>query len=194
MSEGPRSLVLASASPRRSELLRRMGLAFEVAPAGVEETDDASRGAAVMVTENAKRKARAVADRRPEALVLGADTTVELDGAVLGKPADRDAARRTLWQLSGRWHAVHTGVALIWRGGGEEHVFAETSGVLFRALDDAAIDAYLRRVNPLDKAGAYGIQEAGEWVVAEVEGSAHNVMGLPTEQVDAWLDAVGYRF
>lgn len=183
ISGTPHELILASASPRRSELMRGMGLRFRTHPAHVEEVTDAGGGPAAMVARNAGLKADAVAGLFPEALVLGADTTVVLDGAVLGKPKDMEAAREGLRHLSGREHSVFTGVALRWSEGGYTETFVERSRVYFRELDEAAISAYYETTWPLDKAGGYGIQENAELLVAKLEGSRENVMGLPVASV-----------
>jgi septum formation protein len=184
-------MILASASPRREQLLREMGLHFRVIrPDGVEE---ATRGAApeVLVMQNAQRKARAVAGKHREALVLGADTEVVLDGVVFGKPRDLADAETMLARLGGRRHDVLTGVCLIHRALDTEITFAERTRVWMRALSAAQIRDYFTKVNPLDKAGAYGAQEFGELILERVEGSFSNVMGLPVERVRATLEKLG---
>jgi len=153
----------------------------------VDESPLAEESPAEHVRRLALAKAEGVAARRPECLVLGADTVVVLDGTVFGKPADLADAGRMLRQLSGRWHEVLTGVALVrleppWR-----RAWVCTTRVRFRALSEDAIHEYCRRVNVLDKAGAYGIQEHGEMLVADLEGLYSNVVGLPLEQVLAAL-------
>ncbi len=191
---GPSELILASASPRRSELLRRMGLAFRVVPAAVEEDDRGVDGPEAMVLANARGKAGEVARRHGGALVIGSDTTVALDGRVFSKPAGMDEARLMLRQLSGREHRVYTAVALRWEAGGLEDCFVEASRVRFRPLDDARIEDYFAIVNPLDKAGAYGIQEGREHIIESVEGSVENVMGLPVQRLGAWFGERGFDF
>ncbi len=176
------SIVLASGSPRRRELLTRAGLAFEVVISPAEEIHDPSMAPDRLCEENARLKAASVARTHPHATVIGADTLVFIDGQVLGKPADLDEARAMLRCLSGRMHMVCTGVCVI-RPGGEMLAFHELSEVVFRVLDDAAIDAYFNLVPPLDKAGAYGIQEHGEKIVAEIHGNFENVMGLPVARL-----------
>lgn len=179
-------IVLASASPRRRELLERAGLAFQVRVSPAEEIHDASIVPETLCEMNAELKARAVAAEQPGAAVIGADTLVFIDGEPLGKPADLDEARSMLRRLSGRAHRVCTGVCVIFPGG-RKRVFHATTEVVFRVLDDAAIERYLAVANPLDKAGAYGIQESGELIVERISGSYENVMGLPVEMV---LDAL----
>lgn len=187
----PLDLLLASASPRRQELLRGLGLAFTTVPARVEEWEAEVADPAQLVQHNAQLKAAAVAREHPQALVLGADTTVALKGRLFHKPADLDEARAMLRTLSGETHTVSTGVALRCVDGGVDLAFVDESRVSFHALDEERITDYFTRVNPLDKAGAYGIQEARELVVAGWEGSLHTVMGLPTERLRALLEAEG---
>lgn len=187
-------LVLASASPRRHELLGRMGLVFEVVTADVDEIDDSEHGPEHFVLHNAGIKATAVAAQRPDCLVLGADTAVVIDGAILGKPADLDQAVAMLERLSGREHRVLTGVALHWREGDLCTAFAETSRVRFKRLTRAQIEDYFTIVDPLDKAGAYGIQAGRERIVAAVDGSVENVMGLPVQRLGAWFAGHGFDF
>lgn len=186
----PLTLILASASPRRSELLRRMGLRFAVRPAAVDEHVEATGGASELVLSNARLKAAAVSRVEPGHWVLGADTTVELEGAILGKPNNMDEARSMLRRLSDHSHRVHTGICLA-RGERVEAEGVETSEVTFRPLDEAAIDAYFKCVDPLDKAGAYGIQQGREMIIAGLSGSLHNVMGLPTEYLEQILHSLG---
>ncbi len=184
-------LILASASPRRRELLASLGVPFEVVTAAVTEHEDESTDPREMVAHNAALKAGWVSARRPDALVLGADTTVFLDGAAINKPRDLADARAMLRRLSGRTHTVFTGLALRRAADGLALDDIVTSDVTFRALDDAAIDAYFALVNPLDKAGAYGVQEHGEMVVARHTGSFSNIMGLPMENVRPLLARAG---
>ena len=177
-------LVLASGSPRRRELLAQAGLVFEVVISPAEEIHDAALPPAVLCEENARLKAAAVALAHPAATVIGADTLVFIAGEPLGKPADLAAARTMLRRLSGRTHTVCTGVCVIHPGAGAV-TFHELTEVVFRVLDEATIDTYLALVNPLDKAGAYGIQEHGELIIAAIRGSFDNVMGLPVARVVA---------
>ena len=175
-------IVLASSSPRRSELLARAGVIFEIVVSPAEEIHDASLKPDVLCELNASLKADAVAQMRPDATVIGADTLVFIDDLPLGKPMDLAEARAMLRRLSGRTHRVCTGVCVI-HPGGERNSFHDLTEVIFRVLDDAAIDAYFARVNPLDKAGAYGIQDHGESIISEIRGSFENVMGLPVDMV-----------
>ncbi len=179
-------IVLASSSPRRRELLERAGVVFEVVVSPAEEIHDASMQPELLCEHNAVLKAAAVAALRPDATVIGSDTLVFIDDMPLGKPLDLDEARGMLRRLSARTHRVCTGVCVIFPGGGR-NVFHDTTEVTFLALDDAAIDGYFSLVNPLDKAGAYGIQECGDRIVAEIRGSFDNVMGLPVDKVVAAL-------
>lgn len=176
------NLVLASASPRRRELLEQAGLAFEVVHSPAEEIHDASLTPGNLCEINAELKAAAVALIRPDATVIGADTLVFIDDIPLGKPVDLEEARGMLRRLSGRSHQVCTGVCVI-RPGGEKLAFHELTEVIFCSLDEGMIEEYFARVNPLDKAGAYGIQEFGEMIISGICGSFENVMGLPVEKV-----------
>jgi septum formation protein len=182
-------LILASASPRRAELLRQLNLAFEIVPSDAPETFDDYLSPLELCQLNAHRKARVVAKKIPDALVLGADTLVFLDHTIFGKPANMDTAKRMLVQLQGRTHQVVTGVCLIHLRSHHEKIFAVSTDVVFRALTPSQIDEYLSEVNPLDKAGAYAIQEKGEFIVSEISGSFSNVVGLPVEQLQAELEA-----
>lgn len=175
-------IVLASGSPRRSELLRAAGLDFEVAVSPAEEVHDASMDPEKLCELNARLKAEAVAAIRPDAAVIGADTLVFIDGVPLGKPADLAEAQAMLRRLSGRVHRVCTGVCLCLPGG-PSRTFHGLTEVSFHPLTDEDITAYFALVNPLDKAGAYGIQEHGERIVSGISGSFDNVMGLPVDLV-----------
>ena len=182
-------IILASASPRRRELLNELGVSFEVVTARVHELDGASARhlpPADLARENARRKAKAVAAMRPARWILGADTVVALDKLVMGKPASIDQARDFLTALSGQTHDVVTACALI-APDGEAEIFHETSRVTLRVLTYLEIGRYLGVVNVLDKAGGYALQERGEWIVERVEGSRANVIGLPTEALEKVL-------
>ncbi len=183
----PAPIVLASASPRRRDLLQSAGIDFVAVPAEGAEIDDASLGCTGLVMANARTKALGVASARPREIVLGADTLVWLDGRPLGKPADLDSARGMLAALSGRIHEVVTGVHVVRLDPLRQIEFHETTRVRFRTLDDAVIGEYLARVDVLDKAGAYALQEHGEMLVESVEGSRSNVVGLPLERTLAAL-------
>lgn len=178
-------LVLASASPRRAALLARAGYAFDVVPANVDESRRPSEPAADYVARLARDKAVAVAGGYPERFVIGADTTVVVDGAVLGKPRDADDAGRMLRLLSGRAHQVLTGVAV--RRGARCVGAVETSVVHFAVLDAGQIAWYVGTGEPADKAGAYGLQGSGGRFVTRVDGSRSNVVGLPLACLDRLL-------
>lgn len=192
-------LVLASRSPRRAELLRLAGLPFTVACPGEVEAELAAHLASAGATPGdyalalARAKAAEVAAREPGRLVLGADTIVVLDGDVLEKPRDRDDAARLLGRLSGRRHTVITAIALCCRGAGSgawgevEVACAESTAVEFLPLDPAAIVRYVETGEPMDKAGAYGIQGYGALMVCRVEGCYFNVMGLPLARLGRLL-------
>jgi septum formation protein len=179
-------IVLASASPRRRELLERAGLVFEIMPSPAEELHDAAMEPELLCELNAALKAEAVADQRPDATVIGADTLVFIDGEPLGKPSDLEEARGMLRRLAGRTHRVCTGVCVIFPGGVRK-LFHGMTVVDFLPLDDVEIDAYFALVNPFDKAGAYGIQEHGEMIVSAIRGGFDNVMGLPVAMLMAAL-------
>ena len=179
-------LILASTSPRRRALLAAAGVDFELAESGVEEMRQAEEPAAKFALRMAEEKALAVSRRAGDALVLGADTVVECAGEILGKPRDHADAHRMLRTLSGRFHNVVTAFALA-RDGRVVESRAIASRVRFRALGDDEIDAYIRTDEPMDKAGAYGIQAEGAGLVVEVEGERDNVMGLPVDEVLAAL-------
>ncbi len=176
-------VILASSSPRRSDLLRELGVAFDVVPSDATEVHNEELTAIEISQLNAYRKARVVAKKFPDALVLGADTLVYLDTTLFGKPANFEDAYRMLKQLQGRTHQVVTGVCLIHLRGHRQTIFAESTEVKFRALDIQQIRDYLARINPLDKAGAYAIQEHGEKIVENIAGSFSNVVGLPVERL-----------
>jgi septum formation protein len=179
----PPSLILASASPRRVELLRQIVAAFEVVPSEATELSDEHLSPYELCQLNAHRKARAVAKRFPDTLVLGADTLVFLDREIFGKPADRTEAERMIARLQGRTHQVITGVSLIHLRPHRERIFVVSTDVRFRPLSAAQVRDYLSRIDPLDKAGAYAIQEHGGLLIEEISGSYSNVVGLPVERV-----------
>ncbi len=180
--------ILASQSPRRRELLDRIGASFEVMPADVEEFEEGHGDPEGMVRHNAQMKAAWIADQHPSRFVLGSDTTVHIDGRVLAKPEDLDDARRMLKTLGGRTHYVYTGFALLCRDQELEVIDGARSEVTFKPLDDETIDAYFQIVNPLDKAGAYGIQEGTELIIESFVGSHSNIMGLPLDETKALLE------
>ena len=181
-------LILASASPRRSELLRQLKVNFQVLPGNATEVVPEHLSPQEICQLNAHRKARVVAKQIPDALVLGADTLVFLDTTILGKPADRAGAHAMLALLEGRTHQVVTGVSLIHLRGHRERIFAVSTNVTFLPLTHAQINHYLDRINPLDKAGGYAIQDHGELIVSEISGSYSNVVGLPLERLAVELE------
>lgn len=173
-------LVLASASPRRRSLLEAMGFSPVVHPADVDETVRPHESAKAMVERLALEKAHAVMHDHPDALILGSDTTVVLDGVVLGKPDDAAEARAMLRRLSGREHQVITSLALVHVPTGRETVTSEITRVQFDALTDRQIARYVEGGSPMDKAGAYGIQDdQGAFFVRSIDGDYYTVMGLP---------------
>jgi septum formation protein len=184
----PPALVLASASPRRRDLLEGAGLTFSVRPAAIDETPRSGEAPLPYVRRMAREKALAV-NAGPGEVVLAADTVVTLDGAVLGKPSDAAAACATLRTLSGRIHRVHTGVAL--RDGRHVHVRVTTTSVRFRVLSDADVARYVATGEPFDKAGGYGVQGYGGALVERLVGSYTNVVGLPLAETLTLLARAG---
>jgi len=187
------SLILASASPRRQELLREVDVAFEVDPAHINEDTFAGEQALPYVLRLAEEKARAVAARHPESYVLGADTTVIVDGEILAKPVDAADAVRMLRMLSGRGHEVTTAVSLIEPSGdgktGRTDTRHCTTKVFFRKVSEEEIQKYVAGGEPMDKAGAYAIQGgAATWAV-RLEGEYSNVVGLPLPLITEMLKA-----
>ena len=177
-------LILASRSPRRAEILRSVGWPFEVSVAGVDETPLNHEPPDAYVRRLSIAKAEAVAATLNEGLVLGADTTVVIDNQILSQPIDDDDARRMLKMLSGRWHEVLTAVALVRASNkSETKVGLETTRVRFAAVSDAEIEWYVSSGEPLDKAGAYGIQEKAALFIEQIQGDYFNVMGLPIRLV-----------
>ena len=172
--------ILASASPRRRELLEKAGYEFEIQVSDADETLPAGITPAQAVRLNAARKAQAVAKQCPGAVVLGCDTVVAIDGAILGKPRDEAEAKRMLRRLSGNTHTVYSGVCIT--DGTTETVFAAATDVTFYELDDRTVDAYVATKEPMDKAGAYGIQGLGCVLVREIAGDYSNVVGLPLSE------------
>lgn len=184
-------VILASNSPRRKELLRQIGLEFSVDPADVDERvlpDEPPEQYAVRV---ALDKARVAAVRARAGLIIAADTIVVLDGEILGKPADAEDATRMLTKLSGRAHTVITGLAIKDASTGKELTRASSTRVWFRAITQREIAAYVSTGEPLDKAGAYGIQQRGALLVDKIEGCYFNVVGLPLSLLGELLQAFG---
>lgn len=187
---GP-TLILASASPRRKALLDSIGVSFKVQPARVPEAWDDSSDPEEVARDLALRKARAVAALQAEGLVVGADTLVCLDGVILGKPRSESEATSMLQRLSGKTHSVVTGVAVVDSRSGREEVAAEVTRVTFRTLSPAEIERYVATGEPMDKAGAYGIQGVGALLVARIEGCYPNVVGLPLVRLAELLSRFG---
>jgi septum formation protein len=189
-------IILASASPRRSELLKQLGVDFRVVPSDASELHNHELTAREVCQINAYRKARAVAKKHPDTIVLGADTLVYLETQLLGKPATVDEAYRMLEQLQGKTHEVVTAICLIHHRQHRQKIFSDTTAVTFRPLDAVQIQRYLIQTNPLDKAGAYAIQENGELIVEKIAGSYTNVVGLPVEmlreELDQWQEGNGH--
>ena len=187
-------LLLASSSPRRRELLARLGVPFELRAAPTDETPHAGETPQALVERLALDKARLAAEAG--AVALGADTVVTIDGEILGKPVDGAEAGRMLARLSGREHQVWTGVALVGGSAGRairEIVRSDRSLVAFRALDESEVASYVASGEPLDKAGAYAIQGGAAGFVAELRGELTNVVGLPLPLVAAMLEEAGFR-
>ncbi|HEY1417204.1 MAG TPA: Maf family protein [Myxococcaceae bacterium] len=188
MPPSPPPLVLASASPRRRALLEQLGIPLRVDPAHLDENVRPGEAAERYVVRLAREKADAVQARHPDATVLGADTSVVVDGVVLGKPGSEDEALSMLRTLSGRTHEVMT--AIVVAGVGARCVTAE---VTFAAATDAALRWYVSTGEPLDKAGAYAVQGIGGFLVKRIEGSHSAVVGLPLVETLALLREAGYR-
>lgn len=185
-------LVLASASPRRQELLRNAGISFEVQPADIPEDPLPGESAQECAERLAREKALAIAGKRPVDVVLGADTVVVIDGQILGKPADAADAARMLRLLAGRKHEVITGVCLVVRG--QWSVASETTVVTMSAIGDAQIADYVASGEPMDKAGAYAIQGIASRWIPGIEGDYSNVVGLPVALVSRMLREKGLKY
>lgn len=177
-----RQLLLASESPRRRELLAALGIPFKSLTAPVEELTFSQIPAEVPLL-NARRKAEAVAERHPEALVLGADTVILFQDKIIGKPHDLVEAEQILLTLSGQTHQVLTGIALICRSIDFYHSWQESSEVVFKPFTRDTVKRYLEMVPVLDKAGAYAIQEHGEMLIDRIFGDVNNIIGLPLAQL-----------
>lgn len=186
------SIVLASASPRRLELLRSLGLTVQVEPSSYHEPDDPSILPANLAIRHAAAKAREVQARFPDELVVAADTVVDVDGVTLGKPRDRADAARSLRTLSGRTHAVHTAYAIAFPGRRDLIEESSTTAVRFYRLSDAEIADYVASGEPMDKAGAYGIQGRAAALVQSIDGDFYTVMGFPLARFVRSLRRLGF--
>ena len=185
-------IVLASASPRRHQLLTEYGYRFRVQPADIEEVMPPDLTVAEITLFNARQKAVHVAEQHPGELVIGVDTLVALDGVSLGKPADMDEAFAMLRRLNGRIHEVYSAIWMERKTPAASRALVEVSRVKFRQWDDDALRRYMERIHPLDKAGAYAAQDEGpESIVECIEGSRTNVIGLPMEALAKMLAALG---
>jgi septum formation protein len=196
----PVKLILASASPRRAEILRAAGIPFEVRPTHLDESLHAAESPGDYVRRLALEKARAAANERidwvdlsGEVLFLGADTVVVAAGEIIGKPASNEEARRILRILAGGVHEVHTGLALLRRPMGDGRIVEEITRVTFAPLTDGEIESYIATNEPFDKAGAYGIQGIGGRYVTRIEGCYFNVMGLPLARLWSLLQEFGWE-
>ena len=185
-------VILASQSPRRRELLTLVGIVHEVRPADIDETYLAGEAPRAHAERLAREKAAVVAADAPDALVIGSDTIVVVDGDVLGKPRSEDEAAAMLARLSGRSHTVMTAVAVSWRGAQRSDVVEV--GVTFHAIATEDIKAYVATREPMDKAGAYGIQGYGATIVQRVDGDYFAVMGLPLQRLVRLMAEMGVRY
>jgi septum formation protein len=174
-----KKIILASASPRRRELLRQLGLTFEIIPSSVEEDIKEGEGPSEHVLRLARLKAREIARNQNNSFIIGADTIVVLDHEILGKPEDEEEAFEMLTRLSGREHKVFTGFCVLDTSDGIEYCEAVESRVRFKHLTPEEIRGYIKTGEPVDKAGAYAVQGKGSYMIKEIEGSYTNVVGLP---------------
>jgi septum formation protein len=190
-------LILASASPRRAEILRNAGFTFDIFPADVDETISRDERAEDYVRRLAEEKMRVAMERLTPhtvpAIVIGADTTVDAGGEILGKPTDKEDARRMLRLLSGQTHEVLTGLSVTRSANSRSASHVETTRVSFASLSESEIEDYLASGEPFEKAGAYGIQGIGGRCVTRIEGCYFNVMGLPLSRLWSMLRDFGWR-
>jgi septum formation protein len=182
-----RPLILASASPRRRDLMTEAGYRFEVVKPDIEEIDDPARSIQALTRENARLKAEAVARHHADRIVIAADTLVLRDDTALGKPADAESAFAMVRSLNGRTHQVFTAVCVTSATAGFEIEFSVVTHVTFKRLTDDELRHYHALIDPLDKAGAYAAQDHGDLIIERVEGSWTNVVGLPMERLKAVL-------
>jgi len=190
-------MILASASPRRAQILRDAGIPFEIARANVSERRKRGENAVVMTRRLAQAKAKAVAaklgKKQLEAIVVGADTTVQVDGELLGKPQSSAEARKMLRKLSGKSHLVVTSVAAIRLPDHAQAIVTETTRVRFAPLSADDIDEYVATGEPLDKAGSYAVQGVGGRFIERIDGCYFNVVGLPLARLYRMLSKLGWR-
>ncbi len=172
-------VILASASPRRAQLLKLIGLDFEIIPSEIQENHELFAIPEVHVLEWSQKKAMNVAEKVDEGLIIGADTIVVLNNKILGKPGNENEAKQMLRELSGQTHIVYTGFALIHKPSGEIINDYDKTFVTFRTLQDSEIEAYVKTGHPMDKAGAYGIQDESAVFAEKIEGCFYNVVGFP---------------
>lgn len=184
-------LILASSSPRRKELLENLRLKFEISSSDADESFSESLSPAEVVMELASRKSGTVAQDYPDCFVIGSDTVVVHDGAILGKPESGQEALQMLKKLSGNTHSVYTGVSII--SPEKETRFYEKTDVTFWDLSDEEIDTYIKSGEPFDKAGSYGIQGFGSMLVKEISGDYYTVVGLPVSKLIRELRKIGYN-
>jgi septum formation protein len=190
-------IILASASPRRAEILREAGIAFQICATHIDETPIPGETARAMVARLAEAKARTAAEQigasMRECIIVGADTTVELDGEIFGKPRGSADAREMLARLSGRTHHVLTGIFVLQLPGNAARAAVEKSAVTFGPIGEEEIDAYVATAEPLDKAGAYAIQGLAGRYIPRIEGCYFNIVGLPLSRVYGLLRELGWQ-
>lgn len=184
-------LVLASQSPRRKELLEQLGYTIQTVASHVDESVDETLSPEEIVQQLSLRKAKSTAEDYPNHYVIGADTIVYLDGKVFGKPQNENEAFQMLKQLSGKTHEVFTGVSVIYRH--QQQTFVEKASVTFWELTDDEVASYIRTGEPLDKAGAYGIQGKGALLVKKVNGDYYTIVGLPISRLYRCLNDMGFN-
>jgi septum formation protein len=186
-------IILASQSPRRAELLRMLGFRFDIVPADIDETYTVAETGPDHARRLAREKADVIARMRPDAIVIGSDTVVVVDADVLGKPTSHEHAVEMLLRLQGRTHQVATGIAIAAPNARAEDEI-EVVDVRFRAFDRRTAEAYVTTGEPMDKAGAYGIQGYGASLVEWVRGDYFAVMGLPVQRMIRMMERMGYRY
>jgi len=186
-------IILASSSPRRIELLRSLGLKFEIVASEIEEKQESETSIAELVEHNALAKARDVSKKIETGLIIGADTVVVCEGEIYGKPADLEDARRMLRTLAGKPHQVYSGVAVVRAEDGKYRTAHAVTDVTFRLLSEEQIARYLKMIDSLDKAGAYAIQGAGGIIIEKICGCYYNVVGLPLNTLDKLLGFFGVQ-